>query len=191
MGIEILDLLHLLAVTSGNCDGPGALGQEKGIHRLKHKPLKILPEGVLPGDLQQLGIEGPLPVEILAHGGDKAPAVIRLGLIQGRGKLRIEDPLHQGVLVLEVVVEGLAADAAGLADLPHIDLLKGLGLHQLFQREGQDPLGNVGISHVRLSSHRAAFEQQYSKFREKAQETGSHCRFLYHFPRTDRKGELL
>ena len=71
------------------------------------------------------------------------PGVVGLLAADGRLCLRQEDPLHQVVDVLKVVVEGLAADPAVLGDVGDGDLVQRLLQQQLLQRGGQRQLGGL------------------------------------------------
>src|SRR5699024_6066158 len=84
-----------------------------------------------------------------------------------------KDPLSQGVLVLEVVVEGLAADPAGVADVADPHLVEGLLLQQLLEGVGQGPLGQIGFRHTKpLPS--TFFDIVYQKRRDGAS-AGREC----------------
>ena len=109
---------------------------------------EVLPEGVLAGDLQGAPIEVLFPVEIVTQVGQQGPAAAVVPRTEGLEKFGVEDPVHQVVLVPEMIVKTLPAHVADLADVTHADLGKGLCAHQVLQGLGQSPFRDVGIRHA-------------------------------------------
>ena len=133
------------------------------LHHKEQKFLEVPPEGVLPIVLHQVGVEGAVPVEVAADRVDQRPAVGRIGLLQQGDDLGIKDPLGQGVLVLEMVVEGLAADPAGVADVADPHLVEGLLLQPYWTPGIVNPTSRgavIGFAdyHTHLHFYRAIIE---------------------------------
>ena len=68
------------------------------------------------------------------------PCIKALAAFHRLGCIFRQDPVHQIVNILEVVVEGHAVHAAILGDIVDRDLIEGLFQQQLFQRCFQCPL---------------------------------------------------
>ena len=64
-----------------------------------------------------------------------------------RDNFRIKNPVEQIVLVLEMIIEALAVHVAALADVRHLNFVKGNFLHEFPHCACQRPFCDIGISH--------------------------------------------
>lgn len=114
---------------------------DKGLHDLR----KIFTKGILSLYLHCLLVESTLAIKIGADILEKVPSGI-VGVVLDFGdKFGIEDPVDQIIFITEVVIEALAAHAAGGAQIPYTDFGEGRMCHEVFECLCQCAFGDVGI----------------------------------------------
>ena len=104
---------------------------------------EIILEGILPLDLQRAAVELPLLVEVIAHVVEPVPAGAVLGEVHAPDEFRVENPVHQVVLVPEMVIEALPVDPAVAADIRHAYFLEGPRPHEFFHGGRKGVFGDV------------------------------------------------
>ena len=107
-------------------------------------------ERVLTVKFQNLSVEVAVFVEIADHGADALP----FGeVVPGRDRLvavdkfGVEDPVHQIVLVTEMIVEAGAVHVAFVTDFSNSDFIIWKLLREFFQRRSKGSFRNDGICH--------------------------------------------
>ena len=63
-----------------------------------------------------------------------------------KSRFGVEDPVHKGILILEVIVKALAVHITACTYLGYADLQEGLFSHQLLEGCGESSFGNSRIS---------------------------------------------
>ena len=111
---------------------------------------QILPQAVLAIVGQCVAVEIPVGAQVIFqpfHG--RSPAVQPLTVGKQRGRFGLEDPDHQIVFILKMVVEGVAANLGNLYNIADRDALQRHAQHQLFHTFGKQNLGFTGSRHRR------------------------------------------
>src|SRR5699024_6516295 len=119
-----------------------------GVHQRGNDLGKVVPEGILPLNLQRGAVKGLLLIEVPAHAAQNGDAAVKAALLAALEKLCIKNPVNQIIYVAEMIVEALAAHTAGLTVLSHADFGEGLPGHQPLHGLGQRPFGKTGVRHV-------------------------------------------